>query len=156
MKTALSLFRLSIFVLLCVPALPAASGQGAPSAASEEVRVLSLEAAWNQAEQQKDTRSLNLLLADTLSYIDYDGTLMDKPQFLASARARLLHPAQIANETIRAHIYGQSAVVTGVYRETGTDRGKPYRRRGRFTDTWIKLGKTWQCVASQSTLITHE
>jgi ketosteroid isomerase-like protein len=52
-------------------------------------------------------------------------------------------------------MYGDAAVVTGIYREKGTDRGKPYQRRGRFTDTWVKQSGTWQCVASQSTLISH-
>jgi ketosteroid isomerase-like protein len=151
---SLSVSILSLFTMLlyCVTSLPVAS-QSVSSTADEEARVLSLEAAWNHAEQQKDTQALNLLLADTLSYVDYDGTLMDKPQFLVSARDRLLHPVLITDESIRAHMYEQSAVVTGVYRETGTNKKKPYQRRGRFTDTWVKLGNTWQCVASQSTLI---
>jgi ketosteroid isomerase-like protein len=148
---ALSVSILSLFttLLYCVSSLQVAS-QSVPSTADEEARVLSLEAAWNHAEQQKDTQALNLLLADTLSYVDYDG---DKPQFLVSARDRSLHPVLIRDESIRAHIYEQSAVVTGIYRETGTNRKQPYQRRGRFTDTWVKLGDTWQCVASQSTLI---
>jgi hypothetical protein len=54
-----------------------------------------------------------------------------------------------------AHIYGDSAVVTGIYREKGMNKGKPYLRRGRFTDTWVNQNGTWVCVASQSTLITH-
>jgi len=54
-----------------------------------------------------------------------------------------------------AHIYGESAVVTGVYREKGISNGKPYLRRGRFTDTWVNQSGTWVCVASQSTLIGH-
>jgi ketosteroid isomerase-like protein len=151
---ALSVSMLSLFTILlyCVSSLPVAS-QSVPSTADEEARVLSLEGAWNHAEQQKDTQALNLLLADTLSYVDYDGTLMDKPQFLVSARDRSLHPVLITDESIRAHIYEQSAVVTGIYRETGTNKKQPYQRRGRFTDTWVKLGDTWQCVASQSTLI---
>ena len=150
---SVSILSLVTILLYCVSSLPVAS-QSVPSTADEEARVLSLEAAWNRAEQQKDTRALNLLLADTLSYVDYDGTLMDKPEFLSSARDRSLHPVQITDESIRAHIYEQSAVVTGVYREMGTNKKKTYQRRGRFTDTWVKLGDTWQCVASQSTLIT--
>jgi hypothetical protein len=52
-----------------------------------------------------------------------------------------------------ARVYGDSAVVTGVYRVRGTDNGKTYLRRGRFTDTWISRNGTWVCVASQYTLI---
>ncbi len=27
-------------------------------------------------------------------------------------------------------------------------KGKPFERRGRFTDTWINLSGQWRCVAS--------
>ncbi len=37
--------------------------------------------------------------------------------------------------------------------DTGATKGKPYTRRARFTDTWIKQNGQWKCVASQSTLI---
>jgi len=50
-------------------------------------------------------------------------------------------------------VYGNSAVVTGVYREKGVKNGRPYQRRGRFTDTWVYQSGSWVCVASQSTLI---
>lgn len=123
---------------------------------SEEGRILALESAWNHAEEQKDAKALDELLSSTLVYTDYDGTIMDKAQFLASINAPSLHPEQIVNESITAHVYGNSApVVTGIYREKGTSKGKPYLRRGRFTDTWVNQNGTWLCVASQSTLISH-
>jgi len=153
MKAPIAAFALSAFMAASLELLPVVNPRA--SSDPEESRILALENAWNQAEEKKDTRTLNLLLSETLSYIHYDGTLMDKSQFLASARDRWLQPTQISNESIKAHVYGQSAVVTGVYRETGNQKGKAYQRRGRFTDTWIKVGNSWQCVASQSTLIAH-
>jgi uncharacterized protein DUF4440 len=63
-----------------------------------------------------------------------------------------LQPAQIVSESMHVHLYGTVAVVNGVYRETGLKNGKPYQLRERFTDTWIRLGNSWQCVASHSTL----
>jgi len=62
---------------------------------------------------------------------------------------------RLVAEEMTAHVYGDAAVVTGVYREKGTYKRKPYQRRGRFTDTWVKQKGTWQCVVSQSTLISH-
>ena len=50
-------------------------------------------------------------------------------------------------------VYGNAAVVVGIFRIKGTEKGKPYVHRERFTDTWIKYDQTWKCVASQSTLI---
>ena len=118
-------------------------------------RILALETAWNHAEQSKDVAALDQLLAPELVYIDYDGSLMSKEQFLASIKSEGLSPSQIINENQRAVVFGDCAIVTGIYREKGTSNGKPYSRRGRFTDTWVKTNNTWRCVASQSTLILH-
>ena len=115
--------------------------------------ILALENAWNQAEQRQDVKALDGLLAATFSYTDVDGSFMNRSQFLASVKNSPFQAEQIANETMEVSIYGTAAVVTGLYREKGTNRGKPYLRRGRFTDTWISENGTWRCVASQSTLI---
>jgi hypothetical protein len=100
---------------------------------SQRTKILALENAWNQAEEHKDTGALGGLLAATLVYIDYDGTLMNKAQFMASVKAPSLYPDQIVNESMTAQVYGDSAVVTGIYREKGIHNGKTYLRRGRFT-----------------------
>ena len=122
---------------------------------AEQTKILALENAWNRAEETKDSKALETLLDPTLVYIDYDGSLMDKAQFIASIKQSALHPEQIVNESTSAHVYAGSAVVTGVYREKGMNHGKPYLRRGRFTDTWVYRDNAWVCVASQSTLILH-
>ena len=130
--------------------------QGPTKTSDEEGRILALETAWNHAEESKDAAALDQLLAASLVYVDYDGSIMNKKEFLASIQQESLHPAQITNEQMTAKVYGEAAVVTGVYREKGTSKGKPYQRRGRFTDTWVRQEGTWQCVASQSTLISHQ
>jgi ketosteroid isomerase-like protein len=123
---------------------------------ADENLVLALENAWNSAEQGKDTRALDELLASSLAYTDYDGTFMNKTEFLASVSSPALHPELITNESVTVHAYGNSAVVTGIYREKGTLSGQSYSRRGRFTDTWVSQNGVWQCVSSQSTLIGRQ
>jgi ketosteroid isomerase-like protein len=143
-----------ICVLLVNVTMPLA-GQEPANADSQRTKILALENAWNRAEQNKDAKALDGLLASTLVYIDYDGTLMDKAKFMASVNAPSLHPDQIVNESMTAYLYGDSVVVTGIYREKGVRNGKPYSRRGRFTDTWVNQSGTWVCASSQSTLISH-
>src|ERR1700720_4262951 len=63
-------------------------------------------------------------------------------------------PSQAVTEQSTVQVYGDVAVVVGVFRIKGTEKGKPYVHRERFVDTWIKLQGTWQCVATTSTLIT--
>ena len=143
-------------VALSLLALSRASSSQAPgSSDGDQGKILALENAWNQAEEHKDVRALEMLLHPDLVYVDYDGSIMTKGQFIASIKAPALHPEQIVNESMNARVFGDSAVVTGIYREKGVNKGKPYLRRGRFTDTWVYQSGIWVCVASQSTLIAR-
>jgi ketosteroid isomerase-like protein len=127
---------------------------GAQSGA-EQSRIRELENAWNQAVQQKDIRAIAPLMGNELVYIDYDGTMMNKAEYLASLQAPALHLEHIVSDSMQVQFFGQSAVVMGVYTEKGAKNGKPYLRRERFIDTWIRQEGLWVCVASQSTLILH-
>lgn len=126
-----------------------------PELRASRSKVIALEHAWNQAEERKDVNALDQIMDDSLVYTDFDGTLMSKADFLASVKAPARNPEQNVTESMDAYVYGDGAVVIGIYRVKGTVNGKPYLRRGRFTDTWIKHDGTWLCVASQNTLIRH-
>jgi len=43
--------------------------------------------------------------------------------------------AQVAPESMSVHMFGNAAIVTGVFRAKGIEGGKPYVRRERFVDT---------------------
>jgi len=141
--------------LLCLIAAVFGVAQNSSKPSGEEGRLLALESAWNHAEQSKDAAALNQLLGEELVYVDYDGTLLNKKEFLASALHNNVQQEQINNDGMTVHLYGHAAVVTGLYRDKGIDKGKRFQRRGRFTDTWVYQNGAWQCVASQSTLISR-
>jgi len=124
------------------------------SVSDESGRILALENAWNRALEGKDVNALNMLLANTFLSVEIDGSVSSKSEFLASIKAPDYQPSQAVNEQSSVQVYGDAAVVVGVFRIKGTDKGKPYMHRERFVDTWIKLHDTWQCVATTSTLIT--
>ncbi len=123
------------------------------TASDEGGRVLGLETAWNHAIEAKDTKALDMLLASTFIAVEIDGSLSSKSEFLASIKDPEYKPSQAVNEQISIQVYGDTAVVVGIFRIKGIEKGKPYVHRERFTDTWIKHDQTWQCVASHSTLI---
>jgi ketosteroid isomerase-like protein len=122
-------------------------------ASDDENQLIQLERAWNQAEAGANPAAIVSLFEETLVYVDYDGSLMSKAEYLRSVGNPSARPDHMYDEGMKAHIYGGTGVVSGVYRETGTSKGKPYTRRARFTDTWVKVDSQWKCVASQSTLI---
>lgn len=142
---------LAFAALLVAVAVDTAQDTGERS--GDAARVIALETLWNQAEVNKDSRALNQLVADTLIYVDIDGSLRGKQEFLTSVTDGDDQPQEIRNESVVAHAYANTVIVTGVYREKGKHKGKSYSRRGRFTDTWIKQNSAWLCAASQSTLI---
>ncbi|HTV59199.1 MAG TPA: nuclear transport factor 2 family protein [Verrucomicrobiae bacterium] len=142
---------LASFLIFCVSLTLAA--QSAPNATGDAATILALENAWNQAEEHKDARALDELLADSLVYTDWDGSFVNKSGFLDSAKNSPVQDMVLVNDDVHVDMYGDSAVVTGVYHEKGQERGRTYARTGRFTDTWVKQKGTWLCVASQSTLV---
>jgi len=123
------------------------------STASDEIQIKQLERAWNQAEAKQEVKEVSSLLADSLVYTDYDGSFMNKSEYMKWVVSPGQKADHIYDEGQTVKVYGDAAVVTGIYRETGTNKGKPYVVRSRFTDTWIKREGVWLCVASQSTLI---
>jgi ketosteroid isomerase-like protein len=118
-------------------------------------KVLALEHAWNEAEQNKDTKSMSALFDDAVVYVDYDGTLRTKAEFLSRVKAEASQPEQEITESMTGRAFGAAVVVTGVYVAKGVENGKPYVRRGRFVDTWAFKDGRWLCVASQATPILH-
>jgi len=142
------------FVLLLIASLPALAQDQADSAARRS-RVMVFESAWGMAEKNKDLRALDALLDDSLTYIDYDGTLKTKSDFLAGVKPRSDNREQEVVESMSARVYGDTAIVIGIYRVKGVDKGKPYQRSGRFTDTWVYRNGLWVCVASQYTLLSR-
>jgi len=141
-----------VMVFLCAVLL---SAQDSSKRDAQEGRLLALESAWNHAEQSKDAVALNQLLGESLVYVDYDGTLLNKKEFLETTLHNNVQQEQINNDGMTVHLYGNAAVVTGVYRDKGVEKGKAFQRHGRFTDTWVNQNGAWQCVASQSTLIAR-
>jgi ketosteroid isomerase-like protein len=122
---------------------------------SDSARVLALETLWNQAEVAKDAPALDHLLAADFIYVDIDGSLQNKAQFLDGIKHPVEHIEVIGNDSLKAHVYRDTVIVSGTYHEKGTLNGKGYVHRGRFTDTWVRQGSSWMCVASHSTLMQH-
>jgi len=149
-KTVRKIF-VAVGILLLGMSLEAGQKQ---SISDEGGRVLALEKAWNHALEAKDTKALDMVLARTFVSIDIDGSVVNKSEFLASIKAPEYQPSQAVTEESSVQVYGDAAIVVGIFRVKGTEKGKPYVHRERFVDSWIKINGTWQCVATTSTLIT--
>jgi len=118
-------------------------------------KIVALEKAWNQAYKVGDKHALSDLLDDHIVLINDDGSTQTKHEFLDSIKVTNSQEQQVAPESITVHVFGDTAIATGVFRATGVEGGKHYTRRERFVDTWVMKNGKWVCVATNATPILH-
>jgi ketosteroid isomerase-like protein len=118
-------------------------------------KIMALENVWNNAEKARDTAALDLILDNEMVYIDEDGSLLTKAQFLEHTKQSGPQLQTLATSAVSVHVYGQTALASGTYRVSGVARGKAFQRQGRFIDTWVLKNGSWLCVAAQSTPVAH-
>ena len=149
-------WRVGLLVSAAVLSLMAAAQAQSNHRSEEGTRILALDNSWNRALESKDIKALDMLLAETLVSVDIDGSMQSKSAFLASIKAPDYHPpAQAVTEQSSVEVYGDSAVVVGIFRTSGVDKGKKWMNRERFVDTWAKIDGTWKCVATITVLIPN-
>jgi ketosteroid isomerase-like protein len=118
-----------------------------------EATLLVLERLWNEAQVNRDSSALNALVSERFIDTEWDGEVSNKTKFLADIRDPLFKPTSANIQEAKVNLFGDTAVITGVYRTRGTYQGKSYDHLGRFTDTWIQENGKWQCVASHTSLV---
>ena len=134
-------------LLLALLAFP--SAQSVSHAQGDETKIIALENLWNQIQINHDADAMSKMLDSDFIFTDYDGSVLNKAQFLSSIRDSTNQLTVEASEDMKLHVHGETVIVTGATHEKGTLKGKAYQHQGRFTDTWIKKNGQWLCVASQ-------
>jgi len=146
-----------LVVLLCATAL-VAPGQDTSDSATKS-KIAALEGAWNQAYKSGDAKALDALLDNAIVLVNDDGSMQTKAEFLAgvkpSASQAGSQEQQVAPESMSVHVFGNTAIATGIFRAKGMEGKKSYVRRERFIDTWIYKDGRWTCVATDATPILH-
>jgi ketosteroid isomerase-like protein len=122
----------------------------------DQSKVIAMESAWNQAYKARDGKALGTMLHDSIALVNDDGSLQSKKEFLTGIdTAKPSANQQGDPESIKVRIFGNVAIATGVFRQSGFENGKAFVRRNRFVDTWIHTGNSWQCLAASATSILH-
>jgi ketosteroid isomerase-like protein len=140
-----------LILLLAFLLLP--FGANISRAQGDETKIIALENLWNQMQINHDADAMGKLLDSDFVLTDYDGTVMNKGQFLESIRDKSTQLTVEGSTDMKLHTHGDTVVVVGATHEKGTEKGKAFSHSGRFTDTWIKKDGQWLCVASQLSLL---
>jgi ketosteroid isomerase-like protein len=147
------MLRIVAIALLSFAAALITAAQEKTDASADKSMILALESAGDQAEIHHNASAATAIIADTFISIDHHGVILNRSQDLAGLKDLSFKPEEIVNSDTSVYLYGDVAIATRVYRTKGTDSGKPFVHRGRFTDTWIKRNGEWKCIADQETLI---
>lgn len=137
---------------LLVPLLLAGIGWSqAKKGGGAEQEVAALEHKWLASQKANNPEMIAAYLSDKMAFTSSEGELTDKAGLLKTARETKYTMAEYKDFKVTS--FGDTAVATGIFVSKGTDSGKPFDSEERFTDTWVKSGGKWQCVATHSTSV---
>jgi ketosteroid isomerase-like protein len=127
-------------------ALPAADRQ------DDQKTLTKLDADYQKAVEQNDTKTMARILADDFILVEGDGTVSTKADLLkdaASGNTKYEHQVD-SERTIR--VWGDTALVTAKLWAKGLEDGKQVDYYMWFSDTYIRKPTGWSYVFGQASL----
>jgi uncharacterized protein (TIGR02246 family) len=113
----------------------------------EELALLQIERDWAAANPKNDAAVVERLLANEFVH-NFEGRTQNKKQLLAEIKANPAKIESAANSQMKAMVFGDTAVVHGLYAEKSTINRKDTSGQFRWTDVFVKRDGRWQCVTS--------
>jgi hypothetical protein len=138
---------LALAATLFAPLAPLASQTPAASSAASR-QLFRLEDQWAAALIKRDSAFFRRTLHRDYVYSDERGTFT-KDQVVAEQVGGTDTVDYAANDSMRAHVHGAAAVVTGLLIVRSHGKAGRAEHRYRYTDTWIRDGNRWLMIASQ-------
>ena len=148
-------WKLIVVLVVALASVSAAEAQNTGAQRPGEVAkaLMNLENRWVEALVKADTTTLDAILADTYVDTDEEGHQTDKRGVLAVLKAGDLKLASIRLSHMHVHPYGNSAIVTGMAKQTGAFKGESIAPRLVFTDTFVFRNGKWRAVASHRSAV---
>ena len=124
-----------------------------PDTANVEQTLMQLEQQWNQALLAKDYKTVNQIMADDWTGIDFRGMTVTKAETLDELKAGESGNQSVELGEMTVKVFGNTAVVIGSDTEKSTYHGKDSSGKYAWLDVFVKRDGRWQAVASESTKI---
>ena len=137
-------------ILLAWPMALLVSAQQPDEAIAAAIRAKERE--WVEAQSHNNNQALNLILDNALVYVEY-GRLVSKGDYLSRIRQQDASTNEVVMDPLQIQTFGNTAIVTGTYREVQRTNGTRVATRWRFVDTWTHKKNGWVLIAAGSTPI---
>lgn len=111
-----------------------------------------LDAQYQAAVKAHDVATMDRILAEGFILVTGRGRVFTKADLLQSARDTgvVYEHNEDTSRTVR--LWGNTAVVTALLWEKGSDHGKPFAHRLWFSDTYVRTAAGWKYVFGQASL----
>lgn len=121
-----------------------------PARESETEAVLRAERETMEAIGRKDTAALGRILDEGFVLRTPAGGEVARAEFLRGVAAQPAEILSVRGEGVRADVFGETAVVTGVQRARVRLDGKEFDSVGAFTDIFVKRRGRWRLRLAHS------
>ena len=118
---------------------------------SDEEQILKLEDDWVRALEKQDREGLNKILAREFTFIEPDGSLINRDDYLADRSSNASDTESFEIADVKVRVFGDSALVTGISKITERRQGNRYRFSLRWKELWVREAGKWKVLAGQAT-----
>ena len=115
-----------------------------------------IEHTWAAAEVKGDAAMIAPYLDETMVQTNPDGSVSARKEVLEGIAKGDPSLKAVDLADMKTQTYGGAAVIMGSYTERREAGGKRTATSGRFTDTYIRRGGKWKCVASHDSVAVKE
>jgi hypothetical protein len=135
-------------VIVFTPGHAFAQATAAPASPDQ---IIALERARQEAFVRGDVDFLDRQTSEDYTTVNGSGALSTKPEMMKSLRAGVTKVKSFELAELKARVYGNSAVLTGIYRDESSVRGRERKVNVRFMRIFVNEAGTWRAVAYQQT-----
>src|SRR5688500_16426860 len=118
----------------------------------DKASLAALDTEYQAAVKANDAVTMNRILADDFILVTGRGTVFTKEDLLTSARNKdvIYEYQEDTEQTVR--IWGDTAVVTALLWQKGTNKGQSFDEKLWFSDTYIRTPTGWRYAFGQASI----
>jgi Domain of unknown function (DUF4440) len=142
---------------LLLPGVNGTRGKSAtPDRTADEEQIKQLERDRQDAFVRNDIDALDRDTANDYTTINGTGKLSTKPQMMQNLRQAKTKVISVKLSDMKTRIYGDTAVLTGDYRDVNVREGVQRETHALFMRIFVKNNGHWQAVAYQQTPVLNQ
>jgi ketosteroid isomerase-like protein len=113
--------------------------------------VMDSEERWAKAHLETDVKTIGELMHPDYTIIKPDGSVWNKETALSSYILEKREWSKAGSRDHIVNIYGETALVIGIWEAKGDNNGEPFDYKARYTSLWVKENGKVLIVSDQST-----